>query len=74
MSRVVNPGRRSLLSSIVAGAGAAVFGSSDAHAQSVAATPKANLGYTPVRTLNGSILAFRNEKRRKRISPGRRRN
>ena len=54
----MNRGRRSLLSSLVAGAGAAVLGRSDAEAQTVAATPRTTSGYTPVRTLNGSTLPF----------------
>lgn len=58
MSRVVNPARRSLLSSIVAGAGAVVLGTSETQAQTSPAEPKVNPGYTPVRTLNGSTLPF----------------
>ncbi|MEQ8509410.1 MAG: copper oxidase [Rhodospirillaceae bacterium] len=54
----MNRGRRSLLSSLVAGAGAALLGRSDAEAQTVAATPRNAKGYTPVRTLNGSTLPF----------------
>ena len=54
----MNRARRSLLSSMFAGAGAAFLGKSEAAAQTVAAQPRANSGYTPVRTLNGTTLPF----------------
>ena len=54
----MNRARRSLLSSMFAGAGAAFLGKSEAAAQTVAAQPRANSGYTPVRTLNGTALPF----------------
>ncbi|NKB43863.1 MAG: multicopper oxidase domain-containing protein [Alphaproteobacteria bacterium] len=54
----MNRARRSLLSSLVAGAGAVVFGKSDADAQTTPAQPRSAQGYTPVRTLNGTTLPF----------------
>lgn len=57
MSRSINRGRRSLLSSIVAGAGAALLGKAEAQ-EVVPAQPRAPLGYTPVKTLNGVTLPY----------------
>ncbi|MBT4740680.1 MAG: copper oxidase [Rhodospirillaceae bacterium] len=54
----MNRARRSLLSSLVAGAGAAVFGKSDAQAQTSSASTRPGQGYRPVRTLNGTTLPF----------------
>lgn len=56
----VNRGRRSLLSSLVAGAGAAFVGKAQAQESSgsVPAQPRSPLGYTPVKTLNGETLPF----------------
>lgn len=58
----MNRARRSLLSSLVAGAGAAVFGKANAQdggsSETVAARPRTPLPYTPVRTPNGTTLPF----------------
>ncbi len=56
----MNRARRSLLSSALAGAGAAVFGKARAQESntSVPAQPRAASGYTPVKTLNGVTLPF----------------
>ena len=56
----MNHARRSLLSSFIAGAGAAVFGKAQAQEaeSSVPARARSTLGYTPVKTLNGETLPF----------------
>tara|TARA_B110000438_G_scaffold193676_1_gene185246 strand:- start:458 stop:1705 length:1248 start_codon:yes stop_codon:yes gene_type:complete len=56
----MNRARRSLLSSIFAGAGAAFVGKANAQeaSNSTPARPRSPLGYTPVKTLNGETLAY----------------
>ncbi len=56
----MNRPRRSLLSSLFAGAGAAVLGKAQAQESSdtVPARARAPLGYTPVNTLNGVTLPY----------------
>lgn len=57
MTGKLNRGRRSLLSSVMAGAGAALLGRSPASAQE--ARTRTAQGYTPVKTPNGSTLPYK---------------
>lgn len=59
MTRKVNRGRRSLLSSVLAGAGAAFLGRSPAAAQEESGGVRTSQGYTPVRTPNGTTLPYK---------------
>ncbi len=56
----MNRARRSLLSSVLAGAGAAFVGKAKAQENEafVPARVRSPLGYTPVKTLNGETLDF----------------
>lgn len=59
MSNKVNRGRRSLLSSVFAGAGAVLLGKSPVSAQEAESGARPARGYTPVRTPNGSTLPYK---------------
>jgi len=56
----MNRARRSLLSSIFAGSGAALLGKAQAGeaSESMPAQPRSPIGYTPVKTLNGVTLPY----------------